>query len=430
MLDRAALIADFLAYAVSKVSPIAAIPLSHIAVGANIAAAGEEIQHPNDVVPMSILGAQVNVNSDYVGFVASVGAVAQITATAVGVTLGSTVAAGLTVLAAGSLILAGASNDTFRNIATDPAFWKSIKELLEDGNSQAIRRYIKNYACTDQLDPIKKKVTTASKTKSPIALDLNGDGIATTRLQDGAYFDHDGNGFAEQTGWVNSEDGILVRDLDGNGTIDTGRELFGSETLLANGQKATNGYQALAQLDTNLDGQVNQQDTAYSTLKIWKDTNGDGYSSSDELLTLAEAGVQSIATGYTAVNQTDANGNIIQQTATFTKTDGSTGVTADIWFQVDKTNTIANDWLIETDAVSALPDLQGYGNVYDLHQAMLRDSTGHLQDLVQQFSNEADPAARHALTTQLIYAWAGVENVDPAERKMGTEPDYAVPLCA
>jgi len=268
----------------------------------------------------------------------------------------------------------------------------------------------------DYMEDIKKKVTTASKTKSPIALDLNGDGITTTGLQDGAYFDHDGNGFAENTGWVNSEDGILVRDLDGNKTIDTGRELFGSETLLANGQKAANGYQALAELDTNQDGQINQQDAAFAALRIWKDANGDGYSSADELFTLVDAGVQSIAIGYTNVNQTDANGNTTQQTGTFTRTDGSTGASADIWFNVDKTNTIATDWLPETATVSALPDLQGYGNVRDLHQAILRDSTGHLQDLVQQFNNSTDPAARHELTIQLIYAWAGVENIDPASR--------------
>jgi len=268
----------------------------------------------------------------------------------------------------------------------------------------------------DYIEDIKKKVAKASVTRSPIALDLNGDGITTIGLEDGAYFDHDGNGFAEQTGWVNSQDGILVRDLDGNGTIDTGRELFGSETLLASGQKAANGYQSLAELDTNHDGQINQQDAAFATLKIWQDANGDGYSSADELLTLADAGVQSISTGYTAVNQTDANGNITQQTSTFTKTDGSTGTSADIWFQTDKTYTIANDWLAETDIVAALPDLQGFGNMRDLHQAMLRDSSGHLQELVQQFSNETDPAVRHALTTQLIYAWVGVENVDPASR--------------
>ena len=82
-----------------------------------------------------------------------------------------------------------------------------------------------------------QSVTTATVTRSPIALDLDGDGVETTALADGSYFDHDGNGFAEQTGWVSSDDGLLVMDRDGNGTIDSGKELFGNQTVLSNGQK-------------------------------------------------------------------------------------------------------------------------------------------------------------------------------------------------
>jgi hypothetical protein len=100
---------------------------------------------------------------------------------------------------------------------------------------------------------VKKEVKTAEVTKSPIVLDLNGDGITTTSLTASIFFDHDSNGFAEQTGWVNSQDGLLVRDLNNNGQIDNGHELFGSETLLLNGQKAANGYLALAELDSNAD---------------------------------------------------------------------------------------------------------------------------------------------------------------------------------
>ncbi len=225
---------------------------------------------------------------------------------------------------------------------------------------------------------------------------VNGDGIATTAVTNGTHFDHDANGFAEATGWVNAQDGILVLDRNANGTIDSGRELFGSETLLANGQKAANGYVALAELDSNLDGQINNQDAAYTALNIWKDANGDGISQAGELLTLADAGVLSIATGSIAVNQLDANGNTIKQTGTFTKADGTTGNSADIWFNVNKTRTLATEWLPETAAVAALPDLQGFGNVYDLHQAMLRDGTGHLQGLAQQFASETNLAARQA----------------------------------
>lgn len=168
-------------------------------------------------------------------------------------------------------------------------------------------------------------------------------------------------------------DGFLVMDRDGNGTIDNGKELFGDQTILSNGQKAQNGFQALSELDENKDGKIDVNDAAYSQLKVWKDEDRDGYTTSDELYTLDELGIQSINTGYTDANITDANGNTIKQAGSFTKTDGSTGNASDVWFQTDNMYTIANEWLDVPDDIAALPDLQGYGNVYDLQQAMARE---------------------------------------------------------
>jgi trimeric autotransporter adhesin len=291
--------------------------------------------------------------------------------------------------------------------------------LVKNGDSLLIIQNFQNHDLgihLEDMEDTKKDEGTAEITKSPIILDLNNNGILTTDQNSGAYFDHDHNGFAEQTGWINNQDGLLIRDLNNNSTIDNGGELFGSETLLQNGQKAANGYLALAELDSNQDKIINAQDAAFNTLKIWQDLNSDGKSTANELFTLADKNIQSISTHYTDVQQTDANGNITKQISTFTKTDGTTGATADIWFQVDKAYTIATEILPETAAVAALPDLAGHGRVYDLHQAILRDSSGHLQNLVQQFVNETDPAARHALMTPLIYAWTGTENIDPASR--------------
>ncbi|MBN2653555.1 MAG: C40 family peptidase [Nitrospirae bacterium] len=118
---------------------------------------------------------------------------------------------------------------------------------------------------------------------SPIVLDLDKDGVETTHLNDGAYFDHDGNGFAEQTGWASSDDGLLVMNRNANGTIDSGKELFGNSTILGDGTKASNGFEALAELDTNADGKVDVSDSAFSQLKVWQDANQDGVSQANEL---------------------------------------------------------------------------------------------------------------------------------------------------
>jgi hypothetical protein len=102
---------------------------------------------------------------------------------------------------------------------------------------------------SEMFNSIKQLFTTASITISPITLDLDGDGVETTNVKDGAYFDHDGNGFAEQTGLAGADDGMLVMDRNGDGIINDGKELFGDQTILSNGQRASNGFQALADLD-------------------------------------------------------------------------------------------------------------------------------------------------------------------------------------
>jgi len=131
----------------------------------------------------------------------------------------------------------------------------------------------------------------------PLVLDLDGDGVETTSLNDGSYFDHDANGFAEKTGWVASDDGLLVWDRNGDGIINNGKELFGDQTILKSGTKAANGFQALADLDDNKDGKIDANDSAFGQLKVWRDFDGDGYSSIDELYTLNELGITALNTG-------------------------------------------------------------------------------------------------------------------------------------
>ena len=76
----------------------------------------------------------------------------------------------------------------------------------------------------------------------PIALDLNNNGkIDTLTLENGVFFDHNGDKIAFKSSWVNSSDGILVRDIDGDGKITSGAELFGNFTRLKNGELAKNG---------------------------------------------------------------------------------------------------------------------------------------------------------------------------------------------
>ncbi|MCL4456170.1 MAG: peptidoglycan DD-metalloendopeptidase family protein, partial [Nitrospirae bacterium] len=291
-------------------------------------------------------------------------------------------------------------------------------------NNQSILWQIQDFL-QNLIDGIRQIFTTASTTavpvrRDPAIVDLDGDGIETTNVKDGAFFDHDGNGFAEQTGWAGADDGMLVMDRDGNGTIDDGKELFGDQTILSNGQRAANGFQALSELDNNKDGKIDSNDTAYSQLKVWQDIDGDGYSTSDELHTLDEVGIKSINLSSTPATVTDSQGNTQTRIGSFEKTDGTTGTIGEYNLQRDTAYTIANEWLDVPPDIAALPDLQGYGNVYDLQQAMTRErqaANGEgLKGLIEQFITTTDTNARNSIMEQILFKWTNSDTIDPNSR--------------
>lgn len=165
----------------------------------------------------------------------------------------------------------------------------SAGELIDWINSFPIGSNI--YDWTHPSDSVASAFNAAQNwtpRRDPLTLDLDGDGLETVAPSstNPILFDHDGDGVKNGTGWVKSDDGFLVLDRDGNGTVYSGRELFGDSTPLAAGGNAANGFAALAQEDTNFDGEVDTNDANFSRLRVWRDLNQDGLSQSDELSTL------------------------------------------------------------------------------------------------------------------------------------------------
>ena len=170
---------------------------------------------------------------------------------------------------------------------------------------------------------------------TPLVLDLNGDGISTQSINKGVQFDIFGVDQKVNTGWVTGGDGLLVMDRNHDGSINGGTELFGEGTNLANGQKAANGYAALAEMDTNGDGVVNSSDTNFSDLMVWVDSNGDGVSQEGELHSLSSLGITQLDLKAQTSTQVD-NGNLIGLTSSYTTSNGATHEMADVWFATSK----------------------------------------------------------------------------------------------
>ena len=268
----------------------------------------------------------------------------------------------------------------------------------------------------DTMLAISPLFRTAETTTSPLIVDLDGDGVETTSVANGIYFDHDGNGFAEKSGWVGKDDGLLVRDINGNGQIDNGTELFGNNSVLSNGQKAANGFEALKDLDSNNDGVFNNQDTAWNEVKVWKDSNQNGIVDEGELLTMEQANISGINLDYQTGSNEDLSGNAHKQTSTITKTDGTTSTITDVWFDTDHANSIDTTHITIPDDIKAMPDVAGFGNVHSLQIAMALDESGALKALIEQYAATTDKAERETILDNIIYHWAGVQDEDPRGR--------------
>jgi Ca2+-binding RTX toxin-like protein len=246
---------------------------------------------------------------------------------------------------------------------------------------------------------------------SPLVFDLDGDGVELASLSGvGAapvYWDMDNDGFAEASGWVKPDDGLLVRDLNSNGTIDSQNELFGDA--------ATDGFTALTALDSNSDNQITSSDTNFSSLKIWKDLNQDGISQTNELSTLASLGITSISLSDSTVNY-DLAGNHVSHESTFV-IGGNTRTVVDAWFKYDSVNTVSTGSHNLERAATALPELRGYGNISDLTIAMSENS--ELLDKVRELAEldiVANPADVAGIVCEIIHLWGEVEGVDPEIR--------------
>ncbi len=161
----------------------------------------------------------------------------------------------------------------------------------------------------------------------PIILDLDHNGFAFTSLEDGVKFDINADGKLDQVAWTKT-DGILAYDVDGNGKIDNGSEIFTPN--FAGGTHAS-GVAALSTLDVNHDGKIDASDTGFEKLLVWQDANGNGVSDAGELKGLNDYGITGIS-----LDADSAEGYIDGQSlfaeGSFTYADGSTGSFVEVGF--------------------------------------------------------------------------------------------------
>ncbi|WP_269153514.1 calcium-binding protein [Ralstonia solanacearum] len=300
-----------------------------------------------------------------------------------------------------------AANDAAGSI-TKPDVWEIIKNIPEIYN-----RYIeifpeilidlRNYfSIWDNVNINFRSAQAVQIYRDPIVLDLDGDGLELISSDGHIVFDHNADGISTGTGWVKSDDGILVHDLNSDGRIDSGRELFGDQTIKRDGNFAKNGFDALSDLDSNSDGNFTSADEAWRQIQVWRDQNQDGISQSNELFSLDELGITCIGLNANASGMF-IDGNRVEQKATFTR-NGNDQAVGTIDLQQNGFYREFSTPVELTDAAKNLPNIKGAGWVRDLREAASLSS--ELFDALIAYGKATTREAQVQQLDSLLLAWA------------------------
>ena len=203
----------------------------------------------------------------------------------------------------------------------------------------------------------------------PLVVDLAGTGLNFTAVDkgQGPRFDVTGDGFANPSSWITPGEGYLV-------------------TVAANGAVSlVTSFAQLAAYDANGDGVLDATDLASSAdaalpeLRVWIDPTSGHTPQDDDLLTLAQAGIQSISLAPTAAADDDVIGDVlVNATASVTLTSGATSTVGAVTLNVDYADSTWQGDDSVTANAAALPNLTGGGTLPDLDVALSLDENAQI----------------------------------------------------
>ncbi|WP_420332211.1 hypothetical protein [Roseibium sp.] len=237
-----------------------------------------------------------------------------------------------------------------------------------------------------------------------LVIDTDGGGI---EMNGSINFDMDSDGTEEEIGWLGVGDGLLVVDIDGNGTIDHSGEVIGQHfdaTSIGAGSTGDRGHaryhtgaqEALKSLDSNAlfdpngnpvgnnDGVLDQNDLGYHLVQVMVavDTDNDGIVDSYELKSLADLGITSIDLNSFYQDQDskydesweDVNDNIIDREGSFT-TDSGIGAIYEMRFWESEPAPGSTDTVTTgaSDVLSSLADADLFSDILQTTSLDLAD---------------------------------------------------------
>ncbi|KUJ71074.1 VCBS repeat-containing protein [Thiomicrospira sp. WB1] len=151
---------------------------------------------------------------------------------------------------------------------------------LEDGRQIRFDLFMQHQTRTD-LQATSHAELSLATFQDPLVINF---GTERTRLTDQVFeFDLNGDGETQSLAGLGHGSGYLALDLNGDGTINDGSELFGPQS--------GNGFNDLAVHDADGNGWIDENDPIFDQLKLWMPQQG---SNGGALTSLSEKGVGAI----------------------------------------------------------------------------------------------------------------------------------------
>lgn len=285
---------------------------------------------------------------------------------------------------------------------------ENFEDLKDDLETQ-YEEYL-NSENQPQIDPLVIKFSETSK-------------IEFTSLEEGVNFDLDNNGFNEKTPWIKNRDGFLTIDLNSNGRVDNGGELFGDRFTMKDGKQASSGIEAITSFDTNNDGRIDENDevflkddtkeneTLLDQLMVWFDNNTNGITDEgDEIISLTELNVDYIDLNF----KYDSNNSEVpvnddikpyreEESADIFFNNNTSKKVSEIWFNVNTHNTTHDGEIT-------------IGNVPTFKQALEQDINGDIEYFHYMFENETNIGLKRYYLKKILYLITNSDSIDPSSR--------------
>lgn len=157
--------------------------------------------------------------------------------------------------------------------------------------------------------------------KDPLVINFNGN---AAQLTDTKFdFDIDSDGATDSISFVGAGSGFLALDKDGNGAIDNGSELFGTQS--------GDGFADLAAYDGDGNNWIDENDAVYAKLLVWS-KNAAGQ---DMLSTLAQRNIGAlylgnVATPFDLKNASNDLQGQVRSSGIYLREDGGAGTVQQI----------------------------------------------------------------------------------------------------